>query len=212
MARLQSVSAQFRVARLSTAEATQRAIVALAKREHAKVLNADPRPGGFTRYVDGRKGAREEAVKPNGVIVYEYERLDLVVQFAMETLFDKSPVLLGDYRRAHTIFLNGSPVPNLAAWKSGDEVAISNYLPYSRKIEMGKMKMRVPGTDHVYRQAEQIVKGRFGNVARIKFTYRAVVSGAHVPYAPAGTANAAASRRGGVEQRSRYPTLVITER
>jgi hypothetical protein len=123
MARLQAVSAQFRVARLSTAEATHRAIVGLAKREHAKVLASDPKPGGFTRYVDGRKGAREEAVKPTGVIVYEYQRLDLVVQLAMETLFDKSPVLSGAYRNAHTLFLNGVPVRNLAQWKAGDEVA-----------------------------------------------------------------------------------------
>jgi hypothetical protein len=212
MARLQAISQQFRVARLSTHEATQRAIVALAKREHAKVMAADPRPGGFTRYVDGMRGAREEAVKPNGVIVYEYQRLDLVVQFAMETLYDKSPVLSGAYRTGHTIFLDGQPVPNLAGWKPGDDVAISNYLPYSRKIEMGKMKMRVPGTDHVYQQAAQIVNARYGNVARVRFTYRAVVAGAHVPYAPVGTPNAHASRRGGEEQRNRFPALVITER
>lgn len=199
MARLQAVSAQFRVARLSTAEATHRAIVALAKREHAKVLAAEPKPGGFTRFVDGRRGAPEEAVKPNGVIVYEYQRLDLVVQLAMETLFDKSPVLSGAYRNAHTIFLNGTAVANLKDWKTGDEVAISNYLPYSRKIEVGKMTMRVPGTDHVYAQAAQVVKGRFGNVASIRFTYRGVGAGM-------------VAGRAGNKSDARYPTLVIAER
>lgn len=200
MARLQSVSAQFRVARLATAEATQRAIVALAKREHGKVLAADPKPGGFRRYVDGRRGAPEEAVKPLGVILYEYQRLDLVVQFAMETLFDKSPVLSGAYRTGHTIFLNGAPVPDLAQWKSGDEVAISNYLPYARKIEAGKMTMRVPGTDHVYAQAAQIVNARYGNVAKVRFTYRGITGG--------GIVGGAAGNKSG----ARFPALVITER
>lgn len=200
MARLQSISQQFRVARLSTAEATHRAIVALAKREHGRVMTTDPRPGGFTRYVDGRKGAREEAVKPTGVIVYEYQRLDLVVQLAMETLFEKSPVLSGEYRNRHTIFLNGQPVTNLAGWKPGDEVAISNYLPYARKIEMGKMKMRVPGTDHVYAQAAQIVKARYGNVASVRFTYRGISGGAVIGGRPGNTSEA------------RFPALVIKER
>lgn len=198
--RLQAVSSQFRVARLSTIEATHRALVGLAKREHGKVLATDPKPGGFTRYVDGRKGAREEAVKPNGVIVYEYQRLDLVVHLAMETLFDKSPVLSGKYRTAHTLFLNGAPVRNLAQWKAGDEVAISNFVAYSRKIELGKMKMRVPGTDHVYEQAAQIVNARYGNVARVRFTYRGITGGGIV------------GGRDGNRSEVRYPALVITER
>lgn len=200
MARLQAVSAQFRVARLSTAEATHRAIVGLAKREHAKVLGSDPKPGGFTRYVDGRKGAREEAVKPNGVILYEYQRLDLVVQLAMETLFDKSPVLSGEYRNAHTLFVNGVPARNLAQWKAGDEVAISNFVPYSRKIEAGKMTMRVPGTDHVYAQAAQIVSARYGNVARVRFTYRGI-SGAGIVGGRRGNRSAV-----------RFPALIIEAR
>lgn len=200
MARLQAVSERFRVARLSTHEATHRAIVALAKREHAKVLMTDPRPGGFTRYVDGRRGAPEEAVKPNGVIVYEYQRLDLVVQLAMETLFDRSPVLSGEYRNRHTIFLNGQPVRNLKNWKPGDEVAISNYVPYARKIEAGKMRMRVPGTDHVYQQAAQIVKARYGNVASVHFTYRGIGGGGIIGGRP------------GNRSEARFPALVIAER
>lgn len=200
MARLQAISSQFRVARLSTAEATHRAIVSLAKREHGKVMTSDPRPGGFTRFVDGRKGAREEAVKPNGVIIYEYQRLDLVVQFAFEALFDKSPVLSGAYRTAHTLFLNGAPAANLAAWKAGDDVAISNYVPYARKIEAGKMKMRVPGTDHVYAQAAQVVNARYGNVAKVHFTYRGISGGGSV------------GGRKGNRSDVRFPALVISER
>ncbi|WP_439618311.1 hypothetical protein [Shinella sp.] len=140
-------------------------------------MKTEPKPDRFTRTVDGVTGAREEAVKVNGRIVYRYPRLEEVVRAAMELLFELSPVLSGDYRLGHTILVGGAAVSDLAAWDGTGEVAITNPLPYSRKIEAGKMKMRVPGTDHVYEQAEFLLRQRFGNQARIKFTYRSTVPG-----------------------------------
>lgn len=185
MARLKPVSEQFRIARRGTAVEVQRFIVATAKREHAKIMTTDPRPASFTRFVDGKAGAPEEDVGPTGTILYEYPRIDAVAEFALETLRKLSPVgSVGDkhpglYRDSHMLFLNATPVDlaGLAAWKPGDEVSIANPLPYARKIEIGKMKMRVPGTDHVYQQAVQVVNGRFGNVAKARFTYRALAIG-----------------------------------
>ncbi len=34
------------------------------------------------------------------------------------------------------------------------------------------MKMVVPGTDHVYAQAQQLVRRTYGSLASIRFTYR----------------------------------------
>lgn len=200
MARLAATGRQFQVAMQSTLEATHRILVETARREHAVVMRTDPRPASFRRFVDGQEGRPEEAVRPNGVITYEYQRLDLVAQFALETLFDRSPVLSGDYRRAHALFLNGVAVRNLRDWKPGDEVAVANFLPYSRKVELGVMKMRVPGTDKVYAQAERIVRRRFGNLARIDFTYRGIMGGAILP------------GRQGNKSDIRYPALIIKER
>ncbi|RUU37220.1 hypothetical protein EOD08_15840 [Mesorhizobium sp. M6A.T.Ca.TU.002.02.2.1] len=180
MARIQSTANTFTIAAQKTLAATQRLVVEVAKREHAKVMDTDPRPSSFTRIVDGRKDAPEEAVKPNGVIVYTYPRLEEVVRFAMQTLFDLSPVLSGEYRNAHALFVNGQEVSNLASYRPGDDVAITNYVPYSRKIEVGKMKMRVPGSDRVYQQARRIVLARFGNMASIRFTFRGIVAGHQV--------------------------------
>ncbi|ODT22242.1 MAG: hypothetical protein ABS35_15330 [Kaistia sp. SCN 65-12] len=115
----------------------------------------------------------------------------------METLFDRSPVLSGEYRMAHHLFLNGAAVANLKGWSSGDEVSISNTLPYSRKIEVGVMKMRVPGTSRVYQESAKIVQGRFGNLASVTFTFRAI---------------AGRGVRGSKSRDLRYPVLVITER
>ena len=166
------VSEQIRIAKQVTAEATQQLIVRVAKTEHAKVMAAAPRPGSFRRIVDGREGAPEEAVRPAGVIVYEYPRIDLVGQFALETLIAKSPFGRpdgGHYRDDHVLLLNGLKVASFAGWKRGDEAVIANTRPYARKIEFGDMKMRVPGTDHVYAQAAQVVNRVWGGVARVTF-------------------------------------------
>lgn len=180
MARVQATSESFRIATQRTLEATQKLLVKVAKREHNRVLNTDPRPVSFTRIVDGRVGSAEETVKANGVIVYQYPRLEQVVQFAMETLFDLSPVLSGEYRNAHTLFVNGAAASDLRGWQPGQEIVITNPLPYARKIESGKMSMRVSGSDRVYQQALKIVRGRYGNMASVSFTYRGIVGGAQI--------------------------------
>lgn len=199
MSRLRGTAASFQIAIQATREATQRALVETAKREHAKIMGADPRPSTFRRFVDGTEGAREEAVKAFGVIQYDYVRLDAVVQFAMEILFDRSPVLSGEYRLAHTLFVDDVAVPNLENWRPGQTIVISNFVPYARKIELGKMKMRVSGTSQVYEQAERIVRRRFGNMARVYFTYRGIVGGGIIHGKAAG------------ESGLRYPALVIRE-
>lgn len=234
MARAVPVAEAFRVAAQKTLDATRALLVETAKKKHAEVMARDPRPASFTRYVDGREGAPEESVRPAGVIVYRYPRLEQVAQFAMETLFDLSPVLSGDYRSAHLLFLNGEPVANLKGWRPGDEISISNPLPYARKIEVGSMTMRVPGTDLVYQQARRKVMSRWGNVAKVDFTFRAIMGGDQVNQAAAASSGqpwwlggaAARPASGANETRiakvfgrtahnrssNRYPCLIIRER
>ena len=208
MARLQSVSEQFRIAKQGTLEQTRQVVIRTAKTEHAKIMATVPVPGSFTRVVDGKQSAPEEDVKANGVILYEYRRIDVVAQFALDTLREKSPVGSvrdehpGLYRDSHILFLNGEPVEieALAAWKPGDDVAICNFVPYARKIEAGAMTMTVPGSDHVYEQAEQIVNGRYGNLAKATFAYRGIAGGGFVGGRP------------GNKSENRFPALVITPR
>lgn len=191
---------QFSVAAQATREITQQVLAQTAKREHARVMSTEPRPTRFTRTVDGKKGAVEETVRPDGIIVYDYPRMHEIVQVAMNTLFDLSPVLSGDYRNAHTIYVAGNPVSNIKDWDGTGEIVILNHMPYSRKIELGKMRMRVPGTDHVYEQAEYILQQRYSNVARVWFTYRGIAGG----YIAKGKAHG--------QSDNRWPALVIAER
>lgn len=84
---------------------------------------------------------------------------------------DKHP---GLYRDSHTVFLNGSVVSDgkVAAFRAGDQINISNPVPYARKIEIGHGRMSLPG--HVYEDAALIVAQRFGNSDAVKFTFMPV--------------------------------------
>lgn len=190
----------FLLAAQQTREETQRKLVAIAKQEHSRIMRAEPRPERFSRSVDGVLGAREEQVKPDGMIVYLYPRLDNVVRVAMDLLFDLSPVLSGDYRKSHQLFVDGVEARNLEGW-SGGEILISNLQPYARKIEFGSMIMSVPGSDHVYEQAEFSLRQRFANQAKIAFIYRGFFGG-----------SALTARAGGNKSQYRYPALKISER
>ncbi|CAN7508815.1 hypothetical protein [Pararhizobium sp. LjRoot238] len=177
MARQDGIAETFRIIKQETIAATKALLVKTAKAEHAKVMAAAPAPSSFVRIVDGRVGATEETAKADGRIVYQYRRMDEVVEFALKTLRDLSPVLSGDYRKGHVMFLNGLPAADLSTFRDGDDLMITNYLPYARKIEVGKMQMRVAGSSKVYQQARRLVMARFGNSVSVEFTYRAVIGG-----------------------------------
>jgi hypothetical protein len=111
-------------------------------------------------------------------IIFRYGVMQDVVDFALLTLRDRSPVgSAGDkhpglYRDSHKVFLNGHVVEDVSGWRPGDQINISNPVPYARKIEAGRGKMTVPG--HVYEDAALIVAGRFGNKAAVRFTFMPV--------------------------------------
>ena len=111
-------------------------------------------------------------------LVYSFVSMDDVVAFALETLRERSPVggegdeHPGLYRDSHTVFLNGHIVKDVSAFRTGDQINISNPVPYARKIEAGRGKMSVPG--HVYETTAQIVAARYGNRASVKFTFMPV--------------------------------------
>jgi len=167
-----SVDAQVEAVKKQVAALTRTQIIATAKAENAKIMADDPPPAGFVRHVDGVEGIPEENVKDGGVIVYDYDRLDLVVEFALDTLRQLSPVDKGDYVRSHTIFVDGKPVDDLRNWHEGQKIAIANTVPYARKIEVGGKKYRTH--PHVYEHAAATVNRRFGNVANISFGYMQV--------------------------------------
>lgn len=153
----------------------------------------------------------------NQRIVYRYLHMTAIAQFALVTLRQLSPVGSGDdphiglYRDSHILFINGAQVSDARGWKPGDQLEISNPVPYSHLIEIGILRMRVPGSDHVYRRAEAIVRGRYGDQVDVAFKFMPVRFGSQA--AAAGFA-----RREGKDRDTRasslrqQPALIISAR
>lgn len=184
---------------------TRLQIAAVAKADNAKILVMPPPPLSVVRHVDGVRDAPEEAVKQGGVIVYDYGRIDQVVEFALTTLRELSPVDSGDYVRSHVLMIDGVVVDDLSTWKPGDEISISNSQPYTRKIEIGHKGYRAHA--HVYEKTEQIIARRFGNLAKVYFVYRQAPPGEIHDWAAKSGARLASRQ----EWLTRQPTLVIRE-
>lgn len=171
MAAVPALRDQFAAARKGTQSQLTSILAMIAKEANAGIMRLEPRPAGFVRTVDGAVGAPEEAVKPDGLIVYDYQRLDIVVQFALDTLRTLSPHRSGAYQEAHTVMINHAAVSPPYAISPTDEVMIVNPEPYARKIEVGHMHMLVPGTDRVYQQAKQVIDRTYQELVETEFTY-----------------------------------------
>lgn len=111
-------------------------------------------------------------------IVYRFLDMQGIVDYALQVLMEKSPIgSSGDkhpglYRDSHMVFLNGHVTKDVSGYRAGDTIDISNPVPYSRKIEAGRGKMNVPG--HVYEDAAQLVKSRYGNSVSVLFKFMPV--------------------------------------
>lgn len=144
--------------------------------------------------------------------------MDDVVQYALEVLRQKSPVGVdkhpGLYRDNHTVFIDGHVVPDASSWSPGQQVNISNPVPYARKIEVGKMKMSVP--PGIYEAATQIVADKYQRQVDVRFVFMPVRFGSVEDYVNSATGRALArrSRGGRVDLHSnwlaRQPAMQIT--
>jgi hypothetical protein len=155
-------------------------------------------------------------------LVFRFLPMQDIVTFAIETLRSLSPVGKDDdphpglYRDSHLVFLNGHVVQDVRAFRKGDQINISNPVPYARRIEIGDGKMRAPL--HVYEDGTLIVNGRYGNRAAIKFTFMPVRFGDISAYAHSLVGQASArQRRGGnpkgyADWLSRQPAIEIKAR
>lgn len=170
---------------------TQRDIVAEAKRLHAEVMRAPPKPLGFVRHVDGVE-APEEAVRVGGVIVYDYNRIDLVKKLALELLEEFSPRLSGEYIAGHRVVVD-----------TPTEVRITNTVEYSRVIELGargQTKLRIQKGGHVYEKTFRRLKNNpdVGNSVKIEFAFTE----------SAGASPIGASKK--ARRSAQWPTLILT--
>jgi hypothetical protein len=199
-AKVQAVGLTFtQAAEEAKAEARSAAwMVKTATEQHAEIMQTPPAPLKWRVFVDGVEGAALTSVRFGGQIRYQYARMDVVVDFAIMGLKRLSPVLTGRYLATHQMLIDGMLAHTFAEWDWGQEIVLTNLQPYARKIEVGAMKMRVPGTDHVFQNVAKYTRAQYNTVASVAFSYRPMAAGATVP---AGTKP--------TNKVLRYPVIII---
>lgn len=125
-------------------------------------------------FVDGRETEVLDTVRPDGRITFEFQLLDQVLEWIGEQLVQGSPVLSGLYARSHALFADGVEKEPGKMPADATEFVFINVLPYARKIERG-LSPQAP--DGVYEAVAAVAAGRFGNIAKIRFGFRAVLGG-----------------------------------
>lgn len=156
-------------------------------------------------FVDGAKNRPLEAVKPDGVIVFEFELINDILSWVGRQLVLHSPRLTGRYQDSHMLFADGAEIKAGAPLPAADEYVYLNPLPYARRIERG-WSGQAP--DGVYEAVAALAKRRFGNMARVTFGYRL----------PIGTKRARTGPKRGRESHGRRPpddrrpAIIITPR
>jgi len=156
--------------------------IAEAAQQNAKVLGRVP---PYDVYVDGREGAPLTSVKPEGTIRAEFQLVNEALAWIATQLQLHSPVLTGRYAKSHELFADGVDTENPNAAPPAEEYVFLNTQPYARKIEgyrgLGGVVHRAPSSpqapDGVYQAVATLAQRRFGNVAKITFSYRTAIGG-----------------------------------
>lgn len=166
------------ISRHLTPQAQSAALAGAARAGLAELQASGELPEHVRRYVDGVQGAREDAVKPGGEIVYRADMLGEIVAFALGALMRLAPVRSGQYRESFAVIAAGrmirarSFVPERLAGLR--RVAIVNTQPYSRLIDVqivGREPIRVMVPPDILRRAGAAVDSQFGNQVATSWTY-----------------------------------------
>lgn len=183
-----------------------------AKQQNQKVLGKVP---PYTVAVDGRLGAPLSSVKVGGQVFVEFELVFEAITWIGDMLRKFSPVKTGRYQASHVLLADNVAVDEGAVPPLAETYSFVNVQPYARKIETGKQK---PRPDGVYQAVATLAKAssKFGNVAKIRFSYITPQFGAIDTWAssPAGAAWAQQKSRRRKELHGewlrRQPAIIVT--
>ncbi len=182
-----------------------REAVAEAAARNRRVFGVEPPRREF---VDGREGAAFESVKPAGRIDVEWAFADESIRWITEALIQASPIgpgKNGHYKDSFVVLLDGMAIETSAPLPAQfDEVAILNTQPYARKIERG-LSQQAP--DGVFQAVAAVASRRFGNIVKIRFSYRAPLFGGIHEWA---VGRARSGRPKEVARQGRTPAIIIT--
>jgi len=143
-------------------------------------------------FVDGRENAALETVRPDGVIVFEFEMLNDIFAQIGEMLLQASPIRSGRYSRSFLFLADDVVVDPGALVPEASEYTFVNTMPYSRKIERGQSAQ---APDGVFQAVAAIASRRFSNFASITYGFVVLQTGMIDDWARTGSARRLAGRR-----------------
>ncbi|GBQ97001.1 hypothetical protein AA23498_2794 [Acetobacter nitrogenifigens DSM 23921 = NBRC 105050] len=180
---------------------------AIAARE-AVILSGDA-PDSYTTFVDGMRGRAEITVRPDGVILYEFNYLPQAAIFCVEEAMRRSPARSGRYRRSWVVVVNGRVwSADLSRIAPGSEVMIVNSQPYARKIDTGAMRTIGRGVVEAVRQKALRMFPTLTVARRFVVIPPGLIDGA--PWILRRSKGRARDRQAG--QPITYPAIVLTEK
>jgi hypothetical protein len=148
------------------------AFASIVRADIARIDAANARLAGarlpHKTYVDGAEVASLAAATQRSEIVARWELGVAAVAFVLDILREAGPAKTGAYRASARLYVDGRGAQSAEEAAGAREALILSTVPYARKIERGRNGY-APGK--VYEAAAQAARARFGNVARIKFTY-----------------------------------------
>jgi hypothetical protein len=153
-------------------------------------------------FVDGREGAPLESVRPDGVIVAEWELVSDVLVFIADQLRAISPVRSGRYQASHTLFADGTEVPVGNGIPVANEYVFLSDTEYSIKIEgvPGRPPQSKQAPKGVYQITALKANGIYGNTAKVRFEWRKPFRGGLV------------TGKAGNKSDGRVPAIIVTIR
>lgn len=170
--------------------ARSRAVAGFAKEQIEDVKQTNRailgRVPHYTVAVDGRMGAALESVKPDGVIITEFD-VDFdkeVLTWLHDQLRIHSPISDGrdpdpnvEYLDSHKLFADGNETDIAGEIPAAREFVFVNTVPYAAKIERGESTQ---APDGVYQVVAVLGQGKFP-AADIRFEYRSFAQFPHMP-------------------------------
>ena len=160
------------------AEQAQALLVRTAQSERDRVLREQGARGSTPAYrqiVDGILGAPLEAVKPDGVIVFEWQYLREIVSELYDLLVQRSPRDDGTYIESIQLLLDGREGTLEEIDAETRVIHIVPTAPYSRRLEVGRRKDDRPFViqvqPHIVQEIAMAGRRLFGQVADVSLSY-----------------------------------------
>lgn len=180
-----------------------RAVASYARQAVAGAIAEGIAGPQYERYVNGVRGASEDAFRAPGAIVYQFINWPVVINAAIEELQRRSPRKSGRYAGSFIVITGGRVVTDFSAIGLDAEVIIVNYQPYTRRLD------NAPGSRRHFLWSYHALRRRFGEIFQITNVYLNIGSGIHtsIPYILKNSQGRRKDRQAGSPLT--YPAIVI---